>query len=135
MPKPKSKPLAQNSPKNSADRLKAYQLPEGPVGQSRGSETNPPEVKELARAYSEEAIKTLATVMKDKKAPASARVRAANAIIDRAYGKPTQHIEAHVDLIDRLSLSEQEALSAALAVLGDEEPEESHDAEESETHH
>jgi hypothetical protein len=48
-----------------------------------------------------------------------------------AYGKPNQHIEAHVDLIDRLSLSEQEALSAALAVLGAEELEDSHDAEES----
>jgi hypothetical protein len=90
----------------------------GQSGNPKGRARVPIEVKELARAHTEEAIKTLATVMNNKKAPASARVVAANAIIDRAYGKPTQHIEAHVDLIDRLSLSEQEALDAALAALG-----------------
>jgi Family of unknown function (DUF5681) len=94
----------------------------GQSGNPSGRARVPAEVKEMARAYTEEAIKTLATVMNDKKAPASARVMAANAIIDRAYGKPTQHIEAHVDLIDRLSLTEQEALASALATLaGDQD--------------
>jgi hypothetical protein len=67
---------------------------------------------------------------------------AANAIIDRAYGKPTQHIEAHVDLIDRLSLSEQEALDAALAAPGPGEEssagdnaEDEHLVGSSKTHH
>jgi hypothetical protein len=113
----------------------------GQSGNPSGRARVPAEVKEMARAYTEEAIKTLATVMNDKKAPASARVMAANAIIDRAYGKPTQHIEAHVDLIDRLSLSEQEALDAALAALGpDEECSSGDNADEhridsSKTHH
>jgi hypothetical protein len=114
----------------------------GQSGNPSGRARVPAEVKEMARAYTEEAIKTLATVMNDKKAPASARVMAANAIIDRAYGKPTQHIEAHVDLIDRLSLSEQEALDAALAALGPGEEcsagdnaDDEHLTDSSKTHH
>lgn len=93
----------------------------------------PVELKEAARAYTTEALETLAAVMRDKKAPATARALAANALIDRAHGKPTQHIEAHVDLIDRLSLTEQEALASALAALAGEPGDASAGTEE--THH
>lgn len=50
------------------------------------------EVKELARQYTTEALTTLSTVMGDAQQPAAARVSAANALLDRAYGKPTQLI-------------------------------------------
>jgi hypothetical protein len=48
------------------------------------------EVQALARQHTPEAIKTLALIMHDENAPPAARVSAANAIIDRGYGKPTQ---------------------------------------------
>jgi hypothetical protein len=47
----------------------------------------------LAREYAEEAITTLATIMKDEAAPASARIRAAIEILDRGYGRPPQSRE------------------------------------------
>ena len=47
-------------------------------------------IKEAAREYTPEALETLAAVMQDEKQPAAARVSAANAILDRAYGKPKQ---------------------------------------------
>lgn len=49
-------------------------------------------IRDLARSYSPDAIKTLATIMQDKGAPEAARVSAACAILDRGYGKPAQAI-------------------------------------------
>jgi hypothetical protein len=50
------------------------------------------EVKELARQYTGNALSTLAAIMGDAEQPAAARVSAANTLLDRAYGKPTQPI-------------------------------------------
>ena len=50
------------------------------------------EVKELARAHTGEAIQTLVSIMTNAKAAPAARVSAANALLDRGYGKPLQHI-------------------------------------------
>jgi hypothetical protein len=50
------------------------------------------EVKELARAHTGEAIETLVSIMTNHKAAPAARVSAANALLDRGYGKPPQHI-------------------------------------------
>lgn len=47
------------------------------------------EVKEIAQRYSEKAIKALAQIV-DTGESEAARVSAANAILDRAYGKPSQ---------------------------------------------
>jgi hypothetical protein len=47
-------------------------------------------VEELARALGGEAIKTLASIMRSAKAPASARSAAAQAILDRGFGRPRQ---------------------------------------------
>ncbi|MBR0901202.1 DUF5681 domain-containing protein [Bradyrhizobium liaoningense] len=52
------------------------------------------EVQELARTHTTDAIEGLARIAKDKKAPAAARVSAWNALLDRAYGKPPQSIDA-----------------------------------------
>jgi hypothetical protein len=49
------------------------------------------EVKELARAHTGEAIKTLVSIMTNPKSAPAARVSAANALLDRGYGKPPQH--------------------------------------------
>lgn len=50
-------------------------------------------VQELARAHTEDAIKTLAAIMLDKKANATSRATAAQALLDRGWGKPPQQLE------------------------------------------
>ena len=50
-------------------------------------------VRELAKKHTEEAIKTLAAMMKNG-VPDRTRVAAAEAILDRGYGRPAQMIEA-----------------------------------------
>jgi len=50
------------------------------------------EVRELARAHTGEAIETLVSIMTNPKSASAARVSAANALLDRGYGKPPQHI-------------------------------------------
>ena len=45
-------------------------------------------VRELAREHTAVAVGTLVTVMKNAKAPPAARVAAANALLDRGYGRP-----------------------------------------------
>lgn len=46
-------------------------------------------IRDIAREYTSEAILTLAEVMRDEEQPAPARVSAANALLDRGYGKPS----------------------------------------------
>jgi hypothetical protein len=48
------------------------------------------EVQALAREYTNEAIETLRDIMSDQKAPHAARGFAANSILDRGYGRPSQ---------------------------------------------
>lgn len=61
-----------------------------PAGRPRSDLT----IKELARAHTEEAIQALVNVIRDRRAPASAKVNAACALLDRGYGKPAQYIES-----------------------------------------
>lgn len=65
------------------------------------------DVRAAAQVFTRSAIATLGSVMRDKTQPAAARVAAANAILDRAHGKPKQAMEhsgpnggpiRHVDL-------------------------------------
>jgi hypothetical protein len=46
-----------------------------------------------ARAHTGEALATLVAIMTNGDAPATARVSAANAVLDRAWGKPRQDFE------------------------------------------
>lgn len=56
------------------------------------------DIREAAQEYSQEALDTLAKVMRDGDS-AAAKVAAANSILDRAHGKPKQSmdIDANVD--------------------------------------
>ncbi|MDP3940175.1 MAG: DUF5681 domain-containing protein [Deltaproteobacteria bacterium] len=69
----------------------------GKSGNPNGRPKVVKDVQELARTYTTEAVATLAEVMRDKEAAPAARVVAANAILDRGYGKPAQHISAEVE--------------------------------------
>ena len=72
--------------------------------------------RKLARQKSPEAIITLANIMNDEKAPPAARVAAANALLDRGYGKPTQPISQTLAKVDPSTISDEEL--AAIAMNG-----------------
>jgi Family of unknown function (DUF5681) len=88
----------------------------GQSGNPSGRVKIPPDVKEMARGLTKEAIATLAAVMRDGSAPHSARVRSAEVILDRAWGRPetTSNVRVSSDVRD---LTTAEIL-AALASLG-----------------
>jgi hypothetical protein len=46
-------------------------------------------LRDIAREYTADAIGTLVSIMADESEPAPARVSAANALLDRGYGKPS----------------------------------------------
>lgn len=61
------------------------------------------EIAEEAKQYAGQALVTLAEIMGDPDAPHSARVSAANAIIDRGYGKPHQSTGMKLESGDALT--------------------------------
>jgi hypothetical protein len=66
------------------------------------------EIRSVARSHTRTALNVLVGVMRNTKAPAPARIAAANAILDRGWGKATQAIETSADgaleLIHRIEL-------------------------------
>ncbi len=93
----------------------------GKSGNPSGRPKIPAEVRELARALSVEAIETHAAIMRDVEAPPAARGASANAILDRAWGKPAQAItgedgEGPVELaVSFNDLDRAKALAALIA--------------------
>jgi hypothetical protein len=55
------------------------------------------QIKALARKHSKAAIKTLAAIMNQADGPATARVSAAQALLDRGWGKAMQPIAGDED--------------------------------------
>ena len=51
------------------------------------------DIAERARTHGEAALRTLAEIMQDTDAPHNARVSAANALLDRGYGRPLQGVD------------------------------------------
>jgi hypothetical protein len=94
----------------------------------------PTEIKSLARSHTSSALKTLAAIAKNPKAPAAARVSAAVALLDRGWGKAVQHIEAEIGVYDSLSFAEKQALLAALESL-DVDTADANDANDEATRH
>jgi hypothetical protein len=52
-----------------------------------------------ARKHARQAMQVLLTTARNKKASGATRVLAANSILDRAYGKPAQHIDQTGDTV------------------------------------
>ena len=78
--------------------------PTGRGGFQKGRSGNPGgrpkevgEVRDLARQYTPAAIAALEGVMSSPTAPAAARVAAAEALLNRAWGKPTQPLAGDDD--------------------------------------
>lgn len=55
------------------------------------------EIASEAKKHASEALATLVSVMTDAEAPHAARVSAANAVLDRGYGKPIQAVHGAGD--------------------------------------
>ena len=55
------------------------------------------EIRSLARSHTRTAINALVGVMRSRNATHAARVSAANAILDRGWGKPPQALENSED--------------------------------------
>lgn len=51
------------------------------------------EIRSMARSHTRTALNVLVGVMRNTKAPPPARIAAANAILDRGWGKATQPLE------------------------------------------
>jgi hypothetical protein len=66
----------------------------------------PTEIRSLARSHTETAINVLVGIMNKSDAPEASRVAAANSILDRGWGKPTQPIsgdeESPLHIISRI---------------------------------
>jgi hypothetical protein len=63
------------------------------------------EIRSLARSHTRAALNVLVAVMRNTKATPPARVAAANAILDRGWGKPTQSLgndDNALELIHRI---------------------------------
>lgn len=63
------------------------------------------EIRSIARSHTKTALNGLVGVMRNTKAPPPARIAAANAILDRGWGKATQPIgndEDAFELIHRI---------------------------------
>lgn len=86
----------------------------GQSGNPSGRPKADMELRALARTKTAEAVKTLVTVMRTAKSP-QARAFAAEKILERGWGKPAQHIEANINVIDKLSLDDKRALFAAIS--------------------
>lgn len=65
----------------------------GQSGNPSGRPKDEMKLRQLARTYTLPALKTLAEIMRSKKAPAAARVNAACALLDRGFGKPAQSVD------------------------------------------
>ncbi|MEM7730675.1 MAG: hypothetical protein AAF311_15645 [Pseudomonadota bacterium] len=51
------------------------------------------ELRDMAKEHAQSALQTLVSIAQSNHEPAAARVSAANAILDRGYGKPPQALE------------------------------------------
>ncbi len=84
--------MSQNRPKQTKRKAPRTAWKPGQSGNPGGRPKEVAEVKALARKHTQEALETLAKLMKSG-TPDRTRVAAAEAILDRAWGRPSQAID------------------------------------------
>ena len=72
------------------DNPSPTQFKPGQSGNPNGRPKVDRDLRDSARKHSEDALAALASIVNDGEAPASARVQAAIALLDRGHGKPIQ---------------------------------------------
>src|SRR5262245_54805597 len=91
----------------------------GKSGNPGGRPKEIAEVKELAREHMPAAIDALVSIMNNTKASDAARVSAANALLDRGYGKPQQQITgdpiSYVAMLPEVANNAEEWLASVKA--------------------
>lgn len=100
----------------------------GPNAPARGPGGRPKlnkEVQELAREHTGLAIATLVEICKSKKQNGSARVSAANILLCRGWGNPSQHVDlsggVNVKTLDDASLDKALRVELAAFLIGETE--------------
>lgn len=74
----------------------------GVSGNAGGRPKVPEELREAFREACPVALKTLVRVVKDPKAKDADRIRAAEAILDRGYGKPVQAVDVDASAVQQV---------------------------------
>jgi Family of unknown function (DUF5681) len=88
----------------------------GKSGNPSGRPKADMELRALARSHTAEAVRTLVNVMRKAKTP-QAQAFAAEKLLERGWGKATTHIEANVNLLERIDVGERALLEAALEAI------------------
>jgi hypothetical protein len=78
--------------KHSADNLKPYQWQKGQSGNPSGKRKTPDEVRDMLKDALENAVKTLIELSQHAEKD-SVRYQAAQDLVDRVLGKPTQPLD------------------------------------------
>lgn len=108
--------MAENSEKRARGQGRPFEI--GKSGNPGGRPKVPEEFKELAKKYSIDALERCITIVRDPKANVSHVLKAAELIMDRAFGKPIQAKEdIEVNDYDEYDNMTEEELEAEISEL------------------
>jgi len=84
--------------KKSTQRGKGKPFAKGQSGNPGGRPKVPEDIRQAFREASPQACETLVKIINDPAAKDSDKIRAAETILDRAYGKPVQAVDLDADI-------------------------------------